>query len=168
VKYFFKTRLGGIEFSESDRGVKSVKFFSRGKYSRKLSASAIKVRDFLNGRKVDLNGIPLDLGDTRFRVRVWSLTRRIPYGETRTYGWLAGKLKSSPRAVGQALKKNPVPLIIPCHRVISSNGLGGFSCGVRLKRKLLEMEGALKSAYSPKRGSMSYKHAKWLRQQTEV
>ncbi|MCX6695703.1 MAG: MGMT family protein, partial [Candidatus Altiarchaeota archaeon] len=46
-------------------------------------------------------------------------------------------------AVGQALKKNPVPVIIPCHRIVSSNGIGGFSCGLRLKKKLLRMEGAI-------------------------
>jgi len=75
-------------------------------------------------------------------------TRKIPYGHTMTYGELAAVIgrKGASRAVGSALSKNPYPIIIPCHRVISSNGMGGF-CGnkdsesLSVKRKLLELEG---------------------------
>ena len=69
----------------------------------------------------------------------------IRWGETRSYGWVAGRLGSrrSQRAVGQALRKNPFPLIIPCHRVIRRDGaIGGFSCGRRLKKRLLTLERA--------------------------
>ncbi len=83
------------------------------------------------------------LEGTEFEKQVWQLTASIPYGETRTYKWISERLNKpgSVRAVGQALKKNPLPLVIPCHRVIQSDGdIGGYSSGVEIKRRLLEME----------------------------
>jgi len=80
---------------------------------------------------------------TPFQCGVWEATRLIPYGETRSYAWVAeqmGKPKAV-RAVGQALGKNPLPIIVPCHRVITSDGkLGGFSEGLEMKRFLLRLE----------------------------
>jgi methylated-DNA-[protein]-cysteine S-methyltransferase len=64
----------------------------------------------------------------------------IPFGEVRTYGELARRLATSPRAMGQALGANPLPILIPCHRVIAADGLGGFACGLEWKRKLLKFE----------------------------
>jgi len=89
----------------------------------------------------------LDLGETtRFQQMVWQLVRTILYGETRSYGWVASRLglPKAARAVGQALGRNPLPIIIPCHRVINSDGgLGGFGGGLRLKEKLLRLEHAI-------------------------
>ena len=86
----------------------------------------------------------LDLsGATAFQYLVWEITRRIPYGETRSYSWVARQINNprSMRAVGQALGKNPLPVIIPCHRVISSDGTpGGFSGVPDMKKRLLAME----------------------------
>lgn len=86
----------------------------------------------------------LDLrGGTTFQVKVWTVLRQIPYGETRSYKWVASKLGDpySVRAVGQAVGQNPVPIIIPCHRVIHENGsLGGFSGGILWKQRLLALE----------------------------
>ncbi len=82
---------------------------------------------------------------TPFVGRVMEAMSAIPYGETRTYGDLADDLDSAPVAVGQACGKNPVPIIVPCHRVVGSDGeLHGYSApgGVALKRRLLEHEGA--------------------------
>ena len=73
--------------------------------------------------------------------------KEIPYGETRTYGWLAERVERPRafRAVGNAVAKNPIPIIIPCHRVVRADGsIGGFSCGVELKRWLLKHEGAIR------------------------
>lgn len=67
---------------------------------------------------------------------------QIPYGETRSYGEIAEKINSAAVAVGQACGKNPVPLIVPCHRVVGKNSIGGYAYGEQLKRKLLEVEGA--------------------------
>ncbi len=80
---------------------------------------------------------------THFQCEVWEITRLIPYGETRSYGWVAEQIKKpqAVRAVGQALSKNPLPIIVPCHRVVTSDGkLGGFSGGVEMKRYLLSLE----------------------------
>ena len=84
------------------------------------------------------------LWGTPFERRVWQVVSRIPYGETRSYrevAELAGMPQAS-RAVGRAVGKNPIPIIIPCHRVVRSDGaLGGFSAGVEAKRYLLQLEG---------------------------
>lgn len=84
-------------------------------------------------------------GGTPFQRAVWSALQAIPYGEVRSYRWLAahvGRPRAS-RAVGQALKRNPLPLVLPCHRVVASGGaLGGFSWGVDKKRWLLAHEAA--------------------------
>ena len=83
---------------------------------------------------------PLAAPATPFQARLRAALLAIPRGETRTYGELARALGSSPRAVGQALKANPLPLLIPCHRVVGAHGLGGFACGTDWKRKLLDFE----------------------------
>lgn len=91
--------------------------------------------------------LPLALTGTEFQRRVWSLMRAIPAGQTRTYGSIASELGSAPRAVGQACRANPFPIVVPCHRVVGAQGLGGFAgdtSGRRLavKRWLLRHEGA--------------------------
>jgi O-6-methylguanine DNA methyltransferase len=77
---------------------------------------------------------------------VWQATRIIPCGETRSYGWVAELIwkPKATRAVGQALAANPMPIVVPCHRVIGSDGsLTGFTGGLKMKRRLLEIEGVL-------------------------
>jgi methylated-DNA-[protein]-cysteine S-methyltransferase len=80
---------------------------------------------------------------TEFEKKVWLTLKEIPYGETKTYKWLAEKIgnPNATRAVGQALSRNPLPIILPCHRIIESDGsIGGYSAGVDVKRRLLEIE----------------------------
>jgi methylated-DNA-[protein]-cysteine S-methyltransferase len=80
---------------------------------------------------------------TAFEKKVWKMLREVPYGETRTYKWLAERIGKPQafRAVGRALGKNPIPIVVPCHRIIESDGtLGGYSSGIDIKRRLLEME----------------------------
>ena len=88
----------------------------------------------------------LDLSDaTPFRRAVWEATRSIPFGETRSYSWVAERAGNSraARAVGQALAENPFLIVVPCHRVVNKDGsLGGFGVGVDMKRRLLDIEGA--------------------------
>jgi methylated-DNA-[protein]-cysteine S-methyltransferase len=97
-------------------------------------------------RKRTSFGVPLDAAGTDFEHKVWNVLRRIPYGTTTTYGRIArqlGDVKAT-RAVGAANGKNPIPIIVPCHRVIGANGdLTGFGGGLDRKRWLLEHEGAL-------------------------
>jgi methylated-DNA-[protein]-cysteine S-methyltransferase len=80
---------------------------------------------------------------TEFEKKVWNALSEIPYGQTKTYKWIAERAGSpgGSRAAGQALGKNPIPIIFPCHRVIESDGsLGGYSSGSAIKRRLLEIE----------------------------
>ncbi|RMH58647.1 MAG: methylated-DNA--[protein]-cysteine S-methyltransferase [Candidatus Hydrogenedentota bacterium] len=103
-----------------------------------------EVGRLLRGERPCFDELPVDFGKAPvFSRRVWEECRRIPWGETRTYGWLAeriGKPRAA-RAVGAALRANPVPLIVPCHRVVGSDGrLGGFRPGLEMKKKILQME----------------------------
>ena len=98
---------------------------------------------YLKSEKVDFSIYELDLSDlTEFEQDVLNETRKIPYGTTITYSELADRIGSSggARAVGQALSKNPYPIVIPCHRVVARSGIGGYSGGVKLKKKLLNLE----------------------------
>ena len=108
-----------------------------------LTHFAHELRLYLTGARTEFTG-PLDLrGTTAYERQVYAATRRIPHGETRSYGWVAETAGGSPRAAGNALGRNPVAIIIPCHRVLGSGGaLGGFSSGLPLKRRLLALEGA--------------------------
>jgi methylated-DNA-[protein]-cysteine S-methyltransferase len=90
--------------------------------------------------------LPLAPWGSPFELRVWQLMTDIPYGETRSSGDLARELAAAPRAVGQACGRNPLPILIPCHRVLAAEGrLGGYSGGkgTETKRRLLMLEGAL-------------------------
>ena len=103
-----------------------------------------RFRDYFAGRKTTFSD-RLDLsGATAFQRKVWEVTRLIPYGETRSYGWVAGQIQKpdAARAVGQALGRNPLLVIVPCHRVLASDGeLCGFGGGLDMKRYLLRLEG---------------------------
>ena len=111
-----------------------------------VPALLVKLRRYFEGEPVTFDE-PLDptIG-TEFLRRVWVLTRGIPRGQTRTYGQLA-RMAGSPgaaRAVGQAMARNPWPILVPCHRVLGTDGsLTGFGGGVDMKRRMLLMEGAL-------------------------
>jgi O-6-methylguanine DNA methyltransferase len=102
-----------------------------------------RFRIYLSGGKITFPD-QLDLsGATPFQRRVWEITRLIPYGETRSYTWVAQQVDKpgAVRAVGQALAKNPLPIIIPCHRVLTIDGrLGGFGGEEEMKRRLLHLE----------------------------
>lgn len=100
---------------------------------------------YFQGETVDFANIPLYLGNsTYFQRKVWQTIRQIPYGQVRTYKWLADRIGQvrATRAVGNATGSNPIALLIPCHRVLRSNGeLGGYSGGgIERKRQLLTLE----------------------------
>jgi O-6-methylguanine DNA methyltransferase len=105
-----------------------------------------QVMRYLAGRSRTLD-FPIDLSrGTPFQRLVWRTALRIPYGRARSYHWIASKVggRRYARAVGHALGANPLPLIVPCHRVVAHDAsLGGFSGGLKTKRRLLELEGTL-------------------------
>jgi len=90
--------------------------------------------------------LPVNPKGTEFQCKVWAALQKIPSGQVRTYGEIARQLGTSPRAVGNACRKNPIPLIIPCHRVVSAQGIGGFAGEtegqkISIKQQLLAHEG---------------------------
>jgi len=103
-----------------------------------------ELKEYFNGERQEFS-TPLDfVFGTVFQHEVWATLTKIPFGETRSYKWLAGQTGRplASRAVGHANGRNPIPIIVPCHRVISANGtLGGYTGGLDLKRKLLALEG---------------------------
>ena len=102
----------------------------------------LQLDEYFRGKRKSFS-IPVILNGTEFQQKVWKQLQSIPYGETISYQELAEKIgdKKKARAVGAANGKNPIPIIVPCHRVISKDGsLGGFGGGVPIKRYLLEME----------------------------
>lgn len=96
---------------------------------------------YFAGERPDAADVPLAPRGTAFQRRVWDALLAIPYGETRAYGELAAVLGSSPRAVGAAVGRNPISVIVPCHRVLGAGGsLTGYAGGLERKQDLLELE----------------------------
>ncbi|MBQ8551346.1 MAG: methylated-DNA--[Clostridia bacterium] len=108
-----------------------------------LSDEAAKQLDeYFAGKRREFS-LPLALKGTEFQMKVWKALLDIPYGEVRTYGEIAravGNPKAS-RAVGMANHRNPIAIIVPCHRVVASGGIGGYGLGLEMKTALLALEG---------------------------
>ena len=99
---------------------------------------------YFNKEKPNIDNLKLKLEGTPFQIKVWNALKTISYGQTVTYGFVAQKInsKTSARAVGGAIGHNPIPIIIPCHRVVGTdNNLTGFTGGIDVKIKLLKLEG---------------------------
>lgn len=114
--------------------------------ARDAQGFSSRLRAYLGGELDALDAISVDPGGTPFQSRVWSALRAIPVGETRSYAWLANAVgrPGSARAVGRANGSNPIAIVLPCHRVVGSDGsLTGYAGGLASKRFLLEHEGAL-------------------------
>jgi len=111
--------------------------------SKIIEAARAQISEYLS-RKRRTFDLPISpTSASRFARAVWQACCEIPYGETRSYGWIARRIgqPESARAVGRALGANPLPLVIPCHRVVRSDGsLGGFGGGLAMKRRLLALE----------------------------
>jgi methylated-DNA-[protein]-cysteine S-methyltransferase len=152
------TGLVGVHLPERDPQVARKSFVRRFPQAAEAEPTLegqqaiAAIRELLAGKSVDLTGVALDLSRTpEFHARVYEIARAIPPGETLTYGEIAERLgdKLLARDVGQALGKNPWPIVVPCHRVVAAGGkLGGFSArgGVNTKLKLLAIEGAVAAA----------------------
>lgn len=103
------------------------------------------LRDYFAGKSVPLESFAEPRWGTRFQREVWNCLKTIPHGEVLTYQQVAQRIgrPRAARAVGNALRQNPVCVLIPCHRVVARNGPGGFGGGLPLKRHLLALEGVL-------------------------
>jgi methylated-DNA-[protein]-cysteine S-methyltransferase len=157
-----ETNLGWAGVALSDGGIRFATLFHRTEASARgelracgaapgehpLVAAACKLlRRYAAGEPADIERFPVDLPDcTPMQRKIWLSLRDIPRGETRSYGWLARHVGEAhaPRAIGAAVGANPVPLWLPCHRVVAADGsLHGFGGGLAMKSALLELEGAL-------------------------
>jgi methylated-DNA-[protein]-cysteine S-methyltransferase len=121
-----------------------------GNGSPLLSEAARQIEAYFAGTLIDFD-VPLRPAGSAHEQRVWAAMLRIPYGQTRSYGELAMDIGSAPRAVGGACGKNPIPIVIPCHRVLGKGWMGGYSGsgGLSTKRTLLTLEGALEPELVP-------------------
>ena len=109
-----------------------------------LARTARELAEYFAGTRTEFTVTPAPRG-TAFQRAVWRELMTVPYGNTVTYGELARRIgrPGAARAVGQAVGANPCLILIPCHRVLASNGLGGFACGIERKKTLLAIEGIL-------------------------
>jgi methylated-DNA-[protein]-cysteine S-methyltransferase len=107
-----------------------------------LKEAATQLEEYFAGERTAFD-LRMELDGTSFQREVWSELSRIPYGQTISYGELARRVRrpKGPRAVGQANGRNPIAIIVPCHRVLASNGIGGYGGGLTVKRALLALEG---------------------------
>jgi len=143
----FLTLIGMVSIVSDGRAVKAVYLptsnlpaVETGTYPL-IEEAASEISEYLSGSRRDFT-VPVAPEGTAFQRDVWEALQDIPYGSTATYGRIAEEIgrPGSARAVGTACGANPIPLIIPCHRVVASNGIGGYSGGLSIKRKLLAME----------------------------
>ena len=151
----YESPLGKMLLAADDAGLMGAwfygqRYFARGLGDAKKNAEAetpvltVALRwldAYFAGERPGVANVPLAPRGTAFQRRVWGALLAIPYGETLTYGELAAELGSSPRAVGAAVGRNPISVIIPCHRVMGADdSLTGYAGGLERKRMLLELE----------------------------
>jgi methylated-DNA-[protein]-cysteine S-methyltransferase len=153
-----ETPLGLVEIEAATSGVTRVRIGARGKPREVGEGGALalaqqtarEIVGYLDGRLRQFT-VPITADGTTFQKAVWSELLSMPYGTRQTYGQLAAKLgrPRAARAVGAACGANPVPILVPCHRVVGAEGsLGGFGAGVRVKQSLLDVESRVMSAGS--------------------
>lgn len=155
---FFDSILGTIYVISTPKGISRI-IFGKDRFKEfignlngfelaeggEAEKSAKEVCLYLEGKLKEFQS-RLDLSSgTPFQISVWRELLKIPYGRVKTYGEIAENIGNSraARAVGSAVGANPIPIIVPCHRVVATNGFGGYSCGIEIKKKLLHIEGAL-------------------------
>lgn len=152
------TRVGQVFILSGEKGVTRIIFgekefrnFVDGLNGARVTEGgaaadmAHEIELYFDGRLSEFK-TPIDVSEgTPFQKSVWKQLLDIPYGETATYGEVAENVgrPGAARAVGNAVGANPIPIVIPCHRVLASNGLGGYSGGIHIKKDLLRIEGTL-------------------------
>lgn len=149
--FYYRTELGRIGIGEKDSALSVVILNASESDSSEVAETPLireahrQITAYLAGTLTHFD-LPLNPEGTMFMQSVWRELRTVPYGHTCSYGDIAHRIgkPGASRAVGMACGKNPIPIIIPCHRVIGASGsLTGFSSGIELKRRLLGIEGVL-------------------------
>ena len=142
MKISFVSLLGPITIFEEGGKIISL-LFSYSEHSDSsplLEKAKEEIEEYFQGKRKTFD-LPLDAKGTEFQKRVWKELLDIRYGETLSYGEIGDRIGTKAyRAIGNACGKNPIPILIPCHRVVGKDNIGGFSLGLYLKRKLLDIE----------------------------
>ena len=145
-KFYYKSPIGILELTFKNDVLISLKPTKNVKVSDNETSAikAVKTQldEYFSGKRQEFN-IKINPEGTEFQKRIWEELRKIPYGKTKSYSEIAAAVgnKNAQRAAGSACNKNPIMIVVPCHRVIAKNGnLGGFAYGNNMKQKLLEME----------------------------
>ncbi|MCG2721949.1 MAG: methylated-DNA--[protein]-cysteine S-methyltransferase [Thermodesulfovibrionales bacterium] len=142
----FESPIGFLYLLFHEKTLRGISFRKPVEIIRRGSAPPLikkELREYFDNGIHEFTQPILLMKGTEFEKTVWLALKEIPYGETKTYKWLSEKIDkpAASRAVGQALSKNPLPIVLPCHRVIESDGsLGGYSAGTNIKRRLLDIE----------------------------
>ena len=141
----YSSPFGPVQIGHRDGRIVSIRcgsFASPHVPSEVSELANHQLQEYFAGKRTAFD-LPLELEGTSFQLAVWNSMREIPYGETRTYGQLAAAIgrPAASRAVGQAANRNPIWIVIPCHRIVGSNhSLTGYAGGLDLKQKLLDLE----------------------------
>lgn len=139
--------LGIIQITVSEKGLQSVKILNKKSdlklsHDKGLKSYSSSIENYLKGMNTKFD-LPIDIHGTEFQKKVWKETAKIPYGKTVSYETIAKKIgrPKAVRAVGTALGKNPVCIVVPCHRVLPKNGgIGQYAYGPSKKKWLLDLE----------------------------
>lgn len=151
MDHYYHSTIGWLGISATDNFLNAIRFLDEEPGTNKSSSNAIinqtvtELSEYFDGNRKQFS-VPLKPEGSKFQQLVWEKLKQIPYGQTSSYGELAKKLgdPNKVRAVGKANGQNPIPIIIPCHRVIGAdNSLVGYAGGIPRKRTLLQHEGAI-------------------------
>ena len=146
--YLYNTVIGELCIAESDGFICNISSELRCDDFQYFESELIKytfksLNEYFNGKRKSFDDIPICLSGTEFQKKIWSEIRKIPYGKTVTYKLLSehAGIQKGYRAVGHACNKNPVLILVPCHRVVgTNNNLTGFSAGINNKKYLIDLE----------------------------
>lgn len=143
----FESPIGTLFLIFSGKALSGVSFEKPSDIAFKKGAASMsfiqELDSYFQGSNASFSQQIIFLTGTDFERKIWTSLKDIPYGETKTYKWIAEKAgnPSATRAAGRALSKNPIPIVLPCHRIIESDGsVGGYSSGINKKIRLLELE----------------------------
>jgi len=151
----FKSPIGSLHLHFYDQKLQAIRFDQPQDVIEQATSTIAKqtiqqLTEYFTGQLQSFS-LPVQPEGTIFQQQVWQNLLQIPYGETWTYGDLASQLKTSPRAIGNACRANPIPIVIPCHRIIAQNNIGGYAGRtsgqkIDIKTSLLEREACFSSA----------------------
>lgn len=145
MKYYFPSPIGIVCLKGDGKAITSLELnvqnCTKSDSWEVFRVAERQLSEYFTGTRTEFD-IPIRPVGTSFQLAVWEQLKNIPYGQVITYGDIAKAIGSPKacRAVGNAVGANPLPIIIPCHRVVAANGIGGFSCGLDIKLELMKIE----------------------------